>query len=116
MRQDSEPRLEAPGRLRLLDRGDQIGQRATLHAAPALCGRDHQANREMDLPTLGGPRKTTFSRRSTHGTLHLAFGLGAWGRHARDVERQWPAKQRNSRLWISAPPWSRRARVITAFI
>ena len=54
MRQDLQARLQPPGGLRFLERGDQIGERAVVHAAPALRGGDRQANREMGFADAGG--------------------------------------------------------------
>src|SRR5688572_24847972 len=47
MREDFETRLQATRGLRFLQRRDQIGERAVVHASSALRGSDRQANREM---------------------------------------------------------------------
>ena len=51
-----------------------------------------------------------------HGPLDLAFVRARYGRQARGVKPQCCAKRRNSALRTSAPPSSRKSRVITAFI
>lgn len=64
MREHLEPLLKPAGRLRLLERGDEIRQGAVVDSAPALGGGDRKRDGQVGLADTGGPRKTTFSRRS----------------------------------------------------
>ena len=54
--------VETSGGLSLLERVDQIGPGAVVDPAPALCRGNAQADGQVGL---SGPRKTTFSLRST---------------------------------------------------
>ena len=48
-----EATLETAGRLRLLERGDEIGERAVVDAPAALRGGDGEADRQVRLPDAG---------------------------------------------------------------
>ena len=54
-----------PARSGPLQGGIQIGQGAVVDAAAVLGGGDRRADRQVSLAHTGGPRKTTFSLRST---------------------------------------------------
>jgi hypothetical protein len=54
-----------PGGLRFFERRDQIRERAVVDATTVLRRGNRQTDRQVRLAHAGGPRKTTFSRRST---------------------------------------------------
>src|SRR2546426_2041345 len=78
-REDQGPETVAQpaGLLGVLERRDEVGERGVVDAAPALGRSDRVAEGQVGLPTPGGPRKTTFSRRSMKLSV---WRLSSWSR------------------------------------
>src|SRR5690348_6827504 len=75
MREDLQAGLEPPGRLRLFERGDQVGERAVVDAAATLRRGDRQTDREVRLADAGRPEEDDILAPLDEAKLVEAFHL-----------------------------------------